>query len=82
MEDKLQEIIAEANGNITVLGDTLIVELTKESFDYLVEQAEKAVYVENERYYQALIDITRNPLIQSADQMYKIALKALAGDTE
>ncbi|MGG3662538.1 hypothetical protein [Bacillus gobiensis] len=82
MEDKLKEIIEEANGNTTVLGDTLIVELTKESFDYLVEQAEKAAYEENESYYQALIDITRNPLIQSADQMYKVAVKALAGDPE
>ncbi|MGG3662074.1 hypothetical protein [Bacillus gobiensis] len=82
MEDKLKEIIEEANGNTTVLSDTLIVELKKESFDYLVDQAEKAVYVEYERYYQALIDITRNPSIHSADQMYKVALKALAGDSD
>ncbi|MBP1079688.1 MULTISPECIES: hypothetical protein [Bacillus] len=57
-------------------------EIRMESFDYLIEQAEKVVNVENERYYQALIDITRNPSIQSANQMYKVALKALAGDPE
>ncbi|MGG3573230.1 hypothetical protein ABES25_06010 [Bacillus gobiensis] len=57
-------------------------EIRMESFDYLIEQAEKVVNVENERYYQALIDITRNPSIQSANQMYKVVLKALAGDPE
>ncbi|MGG3571071.1 hypothetical protein ABES80_01025 [Bacillus gobiensis] len=82
MEDKLQEIVNEASIRTTIFEDSYIVEIRKESFDYLIEQAEKAVNVENERYYQALIDITRNPSIQSADQMYNVALKALAGDPE
>lgn len=74
---KLQGIIEEASTHRTIFEDTYIVELRKESFDYLVEQTEEA-----ECYYLALIDITRNPLIKSADQMYKVALKALAGDPE
>ncbi|ALC81749.1 MULTISPECIES: hypothetical protein [Bacillus] len=82
MEDKLQEIVNEASIRTTIFEDTYIVEIRKESFDYLIEQAEKTVNVENERYYKALIDITTNPSIHSADQMYKVALKALAGDPE
>ncbi|ALC80426.1 hypothetical protein [Bacillus gobiensis] len=42
MSDKLQEIINEASIRTTIFEDSYIVEIRKESFDHLVEKAEKA----------------------------------------
>lgn len=71
MNDKLQEIVNEASIRTTIFEDTYIVELRKESFDYLVEQAEKAEEL------QEKIDAVRgkwNSLWNNTDRLLKTLL--------